>query len=168
MNSIKILKSLLVAEIRSNHPSFKLLDDYIRALKDALARDRQLSVADATVREQDPNGVTGHFVGQNAYAAGAVDVEAEEENYGHMNMNQATQRETRQDQLLATMGQMAARSGPDPLTAILAALPNLERLYGSEWPRVSERIRTKVDRRLTERTPPINPDTTIEPENGTR
>lgn len=143
MDAIKTLKKLIQQEIGADRPSFTLIRSYMDALKEALARQRKLSVSDVgdemskrASYDEDDEAVEGHImVGNNVY--------------GHARRRGVVARDSMEDNLLTAMDQMAMRAGPDPLAALLQSLPVVESLYDEgEREALRQRLRTMVDRRL--------------------
>lgn len=139
MDPIKTLRKLIQHEVGQERPSFTLLRTYLDALKEALARQRKVSVSD--VSDADEGGLTlnaGHIAVGNAVVYG-----------DNGPPRHRVARDSMEDNLLTAMDQMASRAGPDPLAALLQSIPAVESLYPeAEREAVRQRLRALVDRRL--------------------
>lgn len=147
MDAIRTLKALLRDEIGHDRPNFEVIQSYLKALKEVLGRAHKLSVVD---------------VGRSqiSLTAGSLMVQDEDgdgESYGHM-MKSKGRGNSWEDQMLVTLAQVAQRSGPDPLMALLQSLPNVETLYPEpEREAIREYLRAEVNRRIKKDKPEETP-----------
>lgn len=140
MDHAESLRALITDELAKDRPSFDLVKHYMAALREVLMR----KAASQGPSLEDVDGFSdGALVASGNYAMRKY-------------------RDRGNDQMLAAMGDIAARSGPDPLAAILANLPTVESLYTPEERNVVRtQLRGLLDKRLL---PPSSPLTVAEAE----
>jgi hypothetical protein len=148
---IKTVRALMLDETRRESPNFALLKALQEVFKQYKARVKELSVEDdlPTTRHELQGGAgftnaitmttagtaaTGNLVIGTEPTIYATGGEANEPQMSADEYRRARGRRpsSTQDQMLAAMDMMAARSGPDPLAAALQALPHLDILFPSE------------------------------------
>ena len=136
LDPLTSLRELLVNEIQQEAPHFPLIETYIKALKTALARDGKASLESAGVENEARTYLT---VGNNVAMA--------TEGYG--DVNGYRRRDQAQDTQLAAIEDVVARSGPDPLAAILQSFDTAQSLYEeADRPAFLARLRAQVEARL--------------------
>jgi len=136
---IKTIKALLVEEINQEQPSYEILQHLQRVLMAYQKRAKTLSLqqmGEGEILSQDYNCTEDSITCGDA---------------GTNYMTRPRHRDEREDQLLATMDGMVARSGrQDPMGTLLQAVPHLETLYPEATQRetVLASIREQINQRL--------------------
>jgi len=137
----KTLRTLLIEEVRRDRPSFAVIDRLEEALKQSLRRDNELSVDDVDGRRK---GFSSGITIEGGFIYGDDDDCCEKA------AHPLRRRESERDQMLSALDQMVARTGADPLVAVVQAIPHLDKLYPDEVDRyvVVRHMRDEIGRRL--------------------
>jgi len=127
---VKTVKALLIQEIKEEHPNFPLIKRYLDMLQAVMQKEGVLSVDSidevVTQRAQLNEGTVGTAFGSNLTTANtgiimSGDTQGEMQMMGSRDgrMSSRRRRESMEDQQLAAMDQMIARTGvPDRLAAL--------------------------------------------------
>jgi hypothetical protein len=148
MDPAETLKTLIKQELDKKLPAFGLINTYLKALREAVSRERlTLGEADEDCCSEEMSMKSSDYT----ITGGGVHLAT-------------TRNEVLQDNALAAMSQMAAKSGYDPMAAILQALPTINTLYdGEEREAVHGLLKLEVDKRLHQAQPEAASQITVKP-----
>lgn len=158
----EVLRQLITQELAKPAPSFALVELYTKSLKHVLMAEAKKRPGGPSLQSADgfieANGVTGTIYTGVVAGYNAEDQTDEGDAMENPYIGRSIKKSgSNEDQMLAALGDIAQRSGPDPLAAILSNMETVERLYGNssdERHNLRNDVRAMIDKRLCRQAKP--------------